>query len=822
PLPPKIPKNSPKAASRSPMSKPSLLAPPTSRTLSAMHSSDPPEETTVDSYEPDQLEAEVQPKVEVDIIPVPADLNLPPMSATSLTPPPTSEDADQPMDVDVDMDVNWREEEDAAPQYNQDRIEHRVPTPVPEVEPQEAEEWQGEEGDDWDSYRHRRAVRGFSAAKATVKIEDEEDTPRRNGSSRAKVSGGTTPSGSEPGRRGGRKRRGEGQLLMDDQLLPKEMKNGGVPVKKREREKEVEIEVGSLEDEVEEDGKDVTRCVCLTSDVDVLMIQCDKCFVWQHGPCTGIYDDDEAPDGESRRLARRAIPDDDPIEYFCEQCKPELHLALKRWMKSRGRAPVFFVAPTAADLQHFFQYTDKHPPSQSKRWENTAYSVPVPNSRSHHRKAASPENDGRRSTRGRLPTEKAEGREFGKRRSAAPSTHRKASIGNAAGPSVSPNRSSHTPPPKKRSTMNSRDSAYEEQVKAALEASKREMLGEVLDEIEEEKKEKRRREDEEVREEKRKGKKRKEEDDGGVDGHPGGPGKPKHPNQYTYRPKPPSTSNANGPLPAPSPAKRVAASTPTPSVPPPAPHEHGTRRALTNGAQPIVYTATSVSNLNWYLPDHLSPFSDLLPAPKPKALRVPSSRPLPSLPRNHFSHQRYGPFSEEVDENGNLVLPGEPVLRDTNSERKSHLEPPSRVKYPVKRITTAEIKKRVRNVLEYVGRVQSEESKRSERGKLLGIDLVELPELQEEEEDDNEDEENEAEDVAEGDVAKAVRDGPPLTASELMDELTRDLIAFQESFHGQLALNSPLPPSVATFGNTNGSLLAPNTPTMEELGVERL
>lgn len=29
-----------------------------------------------------------------------------------------------------------------------------------------------------------------------------------------------------------------------------------------------------------------------------MMIQCDKCNVWQHGACMGIWGDDEAPDGE--------------------------------------------------------------------------------------------------------------------------------------------------------------------------------------------------------------------------------------------------------------------------------------------------------------------------------------------------------------------------------------------------------------------------------------------------------------------------------------------------------------------------------------------
>jgi len=61
-----------------------------------------------------------------------------------------------------------------------------------------------------------------------------------------------------------------------------------------------------------------------------------------------------------------------------------------------------------------------------------------------------------------------------------PSDHRrKVSISDIA--SVSPAKTSQSPsapapPPKRRSTMNSRDAAYEEQVKAAMEASKREAM----------------------------------------------------------------------------------------------------------------------------------------------------------------------------------------------------------------------------------------------------------------------------------------------------------------------------------------------------------
>lgn len=35
------------------------------------------------------------------------------------------------------------------------------------------------------------------------------------------------------------------------------------------------------------------------TDIDVMMIQCDKCNVWQHGPCMGVWADEEAPDGTS-------------------------------------------------------------------------------------------------------------------------------------------------------------------------------------------------------------------------------------------------------------------------------------------------------------------------------------------------------------------------------------------------------------------------------------------------------------------------------------------------------------------------------------------
>lgn len=83
------------------------------------------------------------------------------------------------------------------------------------------------------------------------------------------------------------------------------------------------------------DGEDleITRCICgfdelnpasakstLKEDlsreykikIDLgLFIQCDQCLVWQHGYCVGLFIDDDVPD-----------------KYWCEMCKPDLHVLL--------------------------------------------------------------------------------------------------------------------------------------------------------------------------------------------------------------------------------------------------------------------------------------------------------------------------------------------------------------------------------------------------------------------------------------------------------------------------------------------------------------
>lgn len=94
-----------------------------------------------------------------------------------------------------------------------------------------------------------------------------------------------------------------------------------------------EEEEGEEADEEDEDGE-VTRCICKQDELHSntinsefaqflkrnykitvdqgLFISCEKCGVWQHGYCVGLFTNDDVPD-----------------LYWCELCKPENHLFVK-------------------------------------------------------------------------------------------------------------------------------------------------------------------------------------------------------------------------------------------------------------------------------------------------------------------------------------------------------------------------------------------------------------------------------------------------------------------------------------------------------------
>lgn len=71
----------------------------------------------------------------------------------------------------------------------------------------------------------------------------------------------------------------------------------------------------------EDTTRESSRCICSAidypfpnSDLDTgLMICCERCEAWQHGPCVGIYNEQEAPD-----------------VYYCQECRPDLHISKGR------------------------------------------------------------------------------------------------------------------------------------------------------------------------------------------------------------------------------------------------------------------------------------------------------------------------------------------------------------------------------------------------------------------------------------------------------------------------------------------------------------
>ena len=151
-----------------------------------------------------------------------------------------------------------------------------------------------------------------------------------------------------------------------------------------------------------------------------------------------------------------------------------------------------FVPPTYDDLRSMRPHGDKSAPSQATIFQDPARNhspspppPPKPASRSHHKKEIDPPvpaQEGRRTGR-RLPFPD---RPASQTREPAPAVKppslakRKSSAG-VVDP-ISPNRSlspsahMHSAA-RRRITMNSRDSHFEEEVKAAMEASRREALG---------------------------------------------------------------------------------------------------------------------------------------------------------------------------------------------------------------------------------------------------------------------------------------------------------------------------------------------------------
>ncbi|KAL7909905.1 hypothetical protein GGI35DRAFT_447374 [Trichoderma velutinum] len=201
---------------------------------------------------------------------------------------------------------------------------------------------------------------------------------------------------------------------IDDTLLGRRRKRGHDDEQYKGLRNET-LDMSNEPDPLQDEEDEAVRCICgfedypgrppvdgsdayflasieLSEDVTGFFVQCDICKVWQHGACVGIFSAESSPE-----------------EYFCEQCRKDLHKI-----------------QTATNGQKYSKYL---PLSRPARTSSRATSIAK---------------DGARSPR--------------------------------LGSAKSVRSQSTSQISKRRSTMNSRDAAYDdEQLRRAIEASKEEV-----------------------------------------------------------------------------------------------------------------------------------------------------------------------------------------------------------------------------------------------------------------------------------------------------------------------------------------------------------
>ncbi|KAG7098596.1 hypothetical protein E1B28_000521 [Marasmius oreades] len=112
----------------------------------------------------------------------------------------------------------------------------------------------------------------------------------------------------------------------------------------------------------EEEEQGITRCVCSSTgeddpDAGEFMVQCETCKVWQHGLCMGFESEDQ-------------LHDDD---YYCEQCRPELHTELLKKLSKRARQSSTTSHHTAVPTSSttFRSHSPTHTSKQPSKRRNT-------------------------------------------------------------------------------------------------------------------------------------------------------------------------------------------------------------------------------------------------------------------------------------------------------------------------------------------------------------------------------------------------------------------------------------------------------------------
>lgn len=162
--------------------------------------------------------------------------------------------------------------------------------------------------------------------------------------------------------------------------------------------------------------------------------------------------------------------------------------------------------------------------------------------------------------------------------------------------------------------------------------------------------------------------------------------------------------------------------------------ERSNRAAIGDGTQPI-------GRLNWAMPEYLLHLKHLLPASNPSPLAVPTFDPLRAA-------------ESEVDE----------------AALSTVQELPTRIRYPAKRMSLPEMKKRSKNMIDYLAKVQNDMSDRNRRQQML----------------------NRLKSTPEGSPPSSTSSNNDDQAASIanMASITRDLVQFQNAFLNRSTLAS--------------------------------
>ncbi|KAJ2957197.1 hypothetical protein NQZ79_g7059 [Umbelopsis isabellina] len=114
-------------------------------------------------------------------------------------------------------------------------------------------------------------------------------------------------------------------------MSPSAMQRRGRSANGSRRRRQPVAQTQSSSEDESSDTASITRCICGEIHNEGLMVQCDKCEVWQHCSCIGLLEQD--------------IPE----QYYCEECRPENH----SWIKlNNGRNKRQYHADGSAEKKH--------------------------------------------------------------------------------------------------------------------------------------------------------------------------------------------------------------------------------------------------------------------------------------------------------------------------------------------------------------------------------------------------------------------------------------------------------------------------------------